>query len=426
MNTAEAFATGIAPGHLPALVAGLVLPLLLFAARRVASRSSRAAALLVVPVAVPLTDAVGAYLLTSTAGVHLALPLTHHDSPWLAAALLGSGVAFGFLAMRAFGGRRWRLPAALLTGATLVAYLVSVGGGEEPDQVGLATAMVELVVLGLCLRPAAVDIHPDRLATRFARAGGTAGTVVAAVLFGTVVWAVAFDQHSSEEAGGGLASGFDPVPAAEAAGHDDGHEHSDGHSPGHSHSHAARAQAGVLMRETDRGAPTAEQRRAADELAARTRAATAKYADIRAARADGYAASFDSSGYDVHLENKENQRDGRTLVPEKPEMLVYAIDGGKATLLGVVYQVTNAGEAGPEIGGSITEWHAHNVCLSLLPPGFSVVSSYGNCPPFSITTTIGEMMHVWFVDNPAGPYVDDLDQSLRRSYHRAHGRPYRP
>ncbi|HEY0641658.1 MAG TPA: hypothetical protein VGD67_28865, partial [Pseudonocardiaceae bacterium] len=168
---------------------------------------------------------------------------------------------------------------------------------------------------------------------------------------------------------------------------------------------------------------TEQQRRAAEELAARVRAATARYADLRTALADGYGGSPRREGTDVHLEHQGHGRDGAVLDPERPEMLVYAVEGGRATLLGVVFVMERAGVAGPEPGGPITRWHAHNICLSVAPPGMGVVSPFGGCPAFSVAVLSPEMLHVWVVDNPGGPYAESLPPDWVREYHTTHGRP---
>ena len=80
-----------------------------------------------------------------------------------------------------------------------------------------------------------------------------------------------------------------------------------------------------------------------------------------------------------------------------------------------------AGEPGPEPGGPITGWHAHNGCLTVLPPGFGVTSPYGGCPALSVQATIPEMMHIWTVDSPRGPYAEGLDEQWVRAYHAKHG-----
>src|SRR5581483_11578416 len=83
----------------------------------------------------------------------------------------------------------------------------------------------------------------------------------------------------------------------------------------------ARAQAGVVLR-PDPPPATPDPVGAAARLAERTKAATAKYRDLAVATAAGFRASGTTEGLQVHLENKANQRDGRILDPERPEMLV--------------------------------------------------------------------------------------------------------
>jgi hypothetical protein len=170
--------------------------------------------------------------------------------------------------------------------------------------------------------------------------------------------------------------------------------------------------------------PTAQQVAAAAELAEATKAALVKYTDIRAALAAGYAPSLKKTGLDVHLENKAYGRDGRVLDPTRPELLMYAIADGKASLLSAVYTVPVAGRDAPTPGGPLTRWHSHNVCLSILPPGVSIVDIFGTCPPFSVTVTIPQMMHVWVVDNPGGPYADSVPDTWTRAFNDANGIPF--
>jgi hypothetical protein len=390
MNAWDAFWVGIAPQHRPAVVAALLVFV--------------GAGLLRVRRRVPATPAPGtgpverwaAALLGVSAAVHLALPLGHNDNGLLTAGFLGSGIAYAWLALRALDGRRWRLPTALLVVATLVGYVaVTLAGGEEPDQVGLATALVELTAFGLAVVPTG--------ARWLKRTAGAAATVAATVVVGAAMWAGAFVAHET----GDVTAATAAAPAA--AGH------------AHGHDHAARAQAGVVMRPVADHHATPAQIAAAARLAEETVAATRRYADIDAARAAGYQASLSETGYDVHLENKAFGRDGRTLDPRRPEQLVYAVAGGRATLLGAVFVMERAGVPGPEPGGPITGWHAHNGCLTVLPPGFGVTSPYGGCPALSVQATIPEMMHIWTVDSPRGPYAEGLDEQWVRAYHAKHG-----
>jgi hypothetical protein len=408
MTEWQLFVTGFSPEHVPALLAALLLPVLVYWYRRLSAATRGAGVVLRAqgPAGpaprppLPVDDRVAAWLLGLAAIVHLALPLGHHDEAWLTVAFVLDGAGFGWLALRAASGRRWRLGAALLVPATLVGYLVVLGtGGEEPDQVGIATAMVEIAAFGLSLVPPPTPAHRRRVARTF----GGIGLVLFTVVFGAVTWGLSFAAHADPVAG-------HADPTGGHAGHDaHGHE-----------AHAARAQAGVLMTPVSR-APTPAQERAAADLAARTRAGLAKFTDIHAALAAGYRPTLIRTGYSVHLENKAYGADGRVLDPDRPQMLMYAIADGRATLLSAVYTMPRAGEVGPTPGGPLTRWHSHNGCLSLLPPGFSVVDAYGGCPAFSVQVTMPAMMHVWVVDNPGGPYADEVPDSWTKAFNATHG-----
>jgi hypothetical protein len=416
MNPVDAFAVGISPMHLPALIAAMLLPIVVLVVRRlrpppIPTDASATPTPTVVPTNAP--DPVrmwAAWLLGIAAAVHLALPLGHFDGPLLTIAFVGSGAAYAWLALRAYEGRSWRLWSALLLIATLVAYLVVSGnGGEEPDQVGIATALVELIALGLCLVPRREPGRPRR----FKRFAGSAATILATFIVGTAVWVSSFAAHAATDRD----VSADPQAAGATLGHSDDHEHA--------HDHAARAQAGIIMRPQADHHPTVEQAAAAQALADATKAAMVRYAHLDDAIAAGFALPAQQEGTDVHMENKKFKSDGRVLDPERPETLVYAISGGRATLLGVVFVMEKAGVPAPQPGGPITRWHAHNICLTALPPGFGIVSPFGSCPAFSINLTTPEMMHVWIVDNPGGAFAEGLDKEWVRAYHSQHGLPFR-
>jgi hypothetical protein len=178
------------------------------------------------------------------------------------------------------------------------------------------------------------------------------------------------------------------------------------------------------MRPLSEPAATPGEQIAAQRLAQSVIAGTARYADLDAALAAGYALPAVHEGNAVHLENKAYKSDGRILDPQRPETLVYAISGGRATLLGALFVMEKAGVPGPAPGGPITRWHAHNVCLTALPLGFGIVSAFGSCPALSITVTTPEMMHVWVVPNPGGWFADGLDDTFVNAYHAQHGVAY--
>jgi hypothetical protein len=385
------FLIGIAPEHRVPLVLALVTPILAVQGWRIAKAHARAGSKTAQRLVdgwdiAPALNRWAAWLLLLAGVVHLGLPLGHNDGALLTIGFLASGVACLWLAHRALTGRRWRAGTVGLVLGMLTAYSLVVGSKrEEADQVGLATAVIELAALALAAVPALT--RPWSVKRLLVRPLANTGIVVLAVVFGVAMWVVF------------------------VAGHDDhgvsGTHHHDGEF-------LARLQAGIVLRPA--GPPaTPQQLRAAADLADRTKAATLKYRDVAVAEADGYHASGPRSGLQVHFENKAHARDRRIADPDAPEMLVYAIQGGRSVLLGVVFQMPDAGQRGPAIGGATTRWHAHNVCVGLLPPGFGVVSPYGTCPYLTASLTVAEMMHVWVVDPPGGPYVENLDDAWVRT-----------
>jgi hypothetical protein len=399
--------TGIAPEHGSALVAVLLLPFAIWLSLKLvrllaARRPGRASRFVNRYDAAPFATRVTAALLLTTATVHLALPFGHNDAPLLSLMFWAIGIAFFVLALRTFGDKPWRKHAAYLLTGSIVGYLVLAGSGwqEEPDQVGICTKLVELAALGLVVIP---RLEPAGVTgRRLARPLASTAIVALTLVSGLVMWVGSFVAHSRLDA---ASDGHPHAPGTAAHSHDNLH----------GHAFAARAQAGVIMRPGNTDLPTLEQVEAADRLASETRAAAARYTDYNAALADGYVPDGPKLGLQRHLKNKPHQGDGLILDPSKPELLVYATDGEGFLLLGVAYQMEKAGEPGPEVGGSMTRWHTHNICFTVLPPGFSLVSPFGNCPLGSVAVTLPEMIHVWTVDNPpGGPFADRLDDKWVR------------
>src|SRR5216684_8540272 len=133
----------IAPDHAIGLYAGLLaLPLALIAIRLRPGRRG-----------VPGT-VLGASVLMAMAGaIHLALISTHRTEPLTAWLFLANGTAYIALSF-AFTWRWWRLASASLLIATLIGYLIWIAIGlDSPDQVALATKLLELTALGLVLVP---------------------------------------------------------------------------------------------------------------------------------------------------------------------------------------------------------------------------------------------------------------------------------
>jgi hypothetical protein len=401
MDTSNTLITGIAPEHLPALLAGLCLPVAAWVALRflralAADGSAWAASFADRYDAASLASRLTAALLLTTAAIHLALPLGHGGP--LTLLFLASGAACTRLALTFFTDRPWRGRAALVLIANIVAYLVFAGSGwqEEPDQVGIATKLVELAALGLVMIPALRPAHAIR--SRMKRPAATAAFVSITLTTGLVLWLGAFVAHQQADA----VAQHDHEPGTAP------HEH----SAGHAHAFMARAQAGTVVRPGSSGPPTPAQVEVAAQFAEATKAGITRYQDPQAAIADGYTPDGPMLGMERHYKNKAYEKDGKVLDPERPELLVYASNGGRQILLGAAYVMPKASTPGPQIGGSLTRWHAHNICVTLLPPAFGLVSPFGTCPTGSVAITLPEMIHVWSVDYPGGPYADHLDEKF--------------
>ena len=387
--------------HVPALIAALLLPVVVYVVRRLRAPvlPGREEQSTVEIRSVPLVRQWAAWLLGVSAAVHLALPLGHYDGPLLTAAFLGSGAAYAWLAIRAWRGARWRLFSGLLLAATLVAYLVVTDpAARSPTRSGIATALVELVALGLCFVPS----RPGERPKRFKRFAGSTGTILVTFVVGVVVWVGSFAAHAATDND----VSADPQAAGAALGHSGDHEHA--------HDHAARAQAGVDDAAAGRPSPHSGPTGRGPEAGRRDqgRHATRSRTWTRRSRPGSHCRRR-PTGPDVHLENKANRSDGRMLDPRTP---------GDAGLRDLGRQ-GDAARGGVRDGAGRGRRRRSRADRSpagtrttsvspLLPPGFGIVSPFGSCPAFSINLTTPEMMHVWVVDNPSGPVRRGTRQGL--------------
>ena len=151
---------------------------------------------------------------------------------------------------------------------------------------------------------------------------------------------------------------------------------------------------GMVMAPVPSGAPTATQQAAADQLVAATAATLSKYANVSAATAAGYTPATNPNGHVVHYANWQIAKtDG--FDASAPAFLVYANTVDGARLLGAMYLGPAPCTPGPDVGGPLTQWHAHdNLCLS----GGQVVgrtSATGTCATGLHNTDTYFMLHVW-------------------------------
>ena len=162
---------------------------------------------------------------------------------------------------------------------------------------------------------------------------------------------------------------------------------------------------GMVMAPVPWGAPTAAQRAAADQLVAETTAAVAKYASLSAATAAGYVPATNPQGYEVHYANWATVRSGDVLDPNHPSSLVYANTVKGPVLLGAMYLGAGPCQPGPDIGGPLTQWHAHdNLCLSATHQVVGKSNAAGSCATGVHNTSTYFMLHVWVAPSLAATH----------------------
>lgn len=350
----------IAPTHAIGLYAGLLaLPLALLLVRMSPWHRPR-----------PGTVQIACVLMAVTGVVHLALIADHLDGDPLTSTLfLGNGIAFITLAALPTW-RWWRPSSAALLVTTILAYLFYVDLRlEGPDQVGLATKLVELAALGMVLVPVPAE-RPMRDRPWYWALLAT-GLPALVLVSGTGVW-------------------------IESLAHPD----------------AQHVHAGAVLQSTS-SAPTAAQQAAANSLYGQTAAAIAPYSDWRVAWAAGYRPASSTSMPSTHWFNQAFAK-GPILDPRHPQGLVYANSRHGPVLLGAMFEMPHIGQFGPDPGGPLTAWHQHeNICFSPVGLEFSFMTPFAMCPFGAIDLTAPAMLHVWIVDNPhGGPFAVDIDPAV--------------
>jgi len=168
--------------------------------------------------------------------------------------------------------------------------------------------------------------------------------------------------------------------------------------------------------------PTAAQVIAAGQLIKQTGASLARYRSVQAAFAAGYTYVLRTNG-EEHLLYDGGNPAYAGLNPQHPSSLVYAINvpHHAPILLGAMY-IEDGPTNGPQVGGSLTRWHAHLVVCDGGKPtvaGFGV-QLRGVCDPATWRDRYtAQMLHVWVVPYPGGPFSDDLSAAATSAAVRA-------
>jgi hypothetical protein len=167
---------------------------------------------------------------------------------------------------------------------------------------------------------------------------------------------------------------------------------------------------GMVMAPVTAGPPTAAQHAAANRLVAQTTSALAQYASLSAATAAGYVPATNPSGYVVHYADWQTVRSGDVLDPTHPSALVYANTVSGPVLLGAMYMGPGPCQPGPDVGGSLTQWHAHdNLCLSASHQVVGKATASGTCASGVHNTSTYFMLHVWIAPSLASGHQFEPD-----------------
>lgn len=156
---------------------------------------------------------------------------------------------------------------------------------------------------------------------------------------------------------------------------------------------------------------TPRQRATAEQLRRRLYAAARRLADPRAATAAGFSvvrarrAPGEHRVMWLHVENRRwHAARGAALDPSHPDTLIYAdLPGKPLRLVGVMISMPR-GLRGPAVGGPITRWHDHLVCVAGDERGLAPRPD-GTCPAGAKLGIGSEMMHVWFTRDLRSAYA---------------------
>jgi hypothetical protein len=327
---------------------------------------------------------------------HLAAAGVHGGNPSLARifVIMGAAQVIAGLVLALGGGR----PAAAVVA---VANIAAVGGWALTRTVGISWvpglgapeplqfADTVCAALGAIALVLAVVVL-----LRGARPARRVGLVVPGALVGVVSLAAiltgATHVHSHDEVG---------------------HSHEAGHVHG--------AETSMWPRPFDPTQPidfggvpgvTPEQQARAETLVASTLQDLPQFADVTKIGALGFTSIGDAASGFEHYINSAYIRDDAFLDPNKPESLVYQVDGDKRTLVAAMFGASGMSLTDPKLldwGGPLMQWHVHeDLCWSLAEIVVGVTDAAGKCPAGSINAGRDiPMVHVWITPNECGPFA---------------------
>jgi len=153
---------------------------------------------------------------------------------------------------------------------------------------------------------------------------------------------------------------------------------------------------------------TEEQRMAAEAFREASMLAAVQngWYDFEVAARSGYQLMFSD---DAHYVNEEYVFDDVVLDPTRPEFLMYYRTSRGMSLVGFMFYVADPSHRGEQLGGPLTTWHFHvwsrPQCLLSGLLAVDVPNLAGECARGEPSVRSPEMLHVWLVDHPEGPFA---------------------
>jgi hypothetical protein len=365
--------------------------------------------------------------------VHAVIVPTHWGDERVTALLfivdtIGFAVAFWWT----FTARaHWRLVSVAMLGGTACFYAFYIlKGWETMDLVGLVTTTIEaaaaLVVLSPAGSPAAARQYAPALGAvpvalvsllgtnLIAGATTTASALTAAPAHTTATASSSKSSGTAKPSNDGSSSGMAGMSGMSGSGSTTTAT-APLSLPTNSPAGAinwpdnmSTMMAGMEMAEPNCMAqPTAAQQQAAVSLVNQTVAAARKYTSLATAKAAGYVPVTPTGSRIVHYINLSMYRSGQALNPDAIPALVYVNTAHGAVLSAAMYLVPK-GQAPPQPGGCLTQWHIHtDLCFSTSGGTVVGTDSKSSCGAGSVNKVTQPMMHVWMTPVPGGPLAPD-------------------
>lgn len=166
---------------------------------------------------------------------------------------------------------------------------------------------------------------------------------------------------------------------------------------------------GMVMAPVPSTPPTPAQQAAADNLVASVEQGIVQYDNVQVAEADGYQPLSAARGPMTHYLNRSVVKQGDVLDPSHPSALMFANTVDGPVLIGAMFLGPAPCQPGPDIGGSLTQWHAHDDLCTSGSQLAGKTGADGTCAVGTHRDTTYFMLHVWTAPQLAAQYQFEAD-----------------